>query len=247
MMARGHALGGMLVGCGVAAVVPFAPAPVRLLAVAATGGAALLPDLDIPSSTAARSLGLLTKLIARGVGAASLAIYHATRGEADPAGRANGHRLATHTLPACLLFGLLASLACLLHPLAGTSLLGVLGGLLGLGLRTAGASLALVAGGGAYYVLTTYPSWWWLFGVSVALGCLAHLGGDVVTPAGIPICWPREADGRRWRMVSTPATFGAGGDIETVVVTPVLGLCLVLAASAVTGVLPVLVSALSAV
>lgn len=245
-MGKGHALSGLIVGCGLAAVAPWAPGPVRLVVALTAGGAALLPDLDHPSSTAARSLGLATRLLARLIAAASLAIYHASRGEADPPHRSNGHRLATHTAPACLLFGLAAAAACLAHPLAGASLVALLTGLLGLGLRIAGASFALCTGGGAYWALTTYPGWWWLYGVAVAAGCAAHLAGDVVTPAGIPIAWPLLREGRRWEAISTPATFDAGGAVEVALVTPLLGVGLLVAASAASGFLSVLVTALGA-
>ena len=212
MLALGHTISGLLGGCLLIAAIPSAPVPVEALMVLTCGGAALLPDLDHPGSKAARSLGIVTRLLARMLDALSLAVYHATRSERDFATREGGHRLLTHTIPGCLLFGALASLACFLHPGAGASLLGLLAGLLGLGLKQAGASLALVTGGGAWWVLTTFPAWSAVYGVAVFVGCLSHLGGDVVTNSGIPLVWPIEVGGKRWHKVSTPATFDTGGE-----------------------------------
>src|SRR5689334_11070895 len=45
---------------------------------ALTSGAALLPDLDHPPSTVARSFGPVTKIVSRGVDAASVGIYNVT-------------------------------------------------------------------------------------------------------------------------------------------------------------------------
>jgi membrane-bound metal-dependent hydrolase YbcI (DUF457 family) len=243
MMARAHVLTGLLAGCGIVALVPSAPAPVRVLAVATAGGAALLADLDTPSSTAARSLGPVTRLLARGIGLACLAVYHATRTEADPASRQDGHRLATHTVPGCLLAASLAAAACLLHPAAGAAVLGLLGGLLGLGLRLAAAGLAVGTGALGWWTLTTHPGWWPLVAAAVLAGTLAHLAGDALTPAGLPLAWPLVTRGRRWHPVTAPVTFPAGGAEEALLVTPALLVATVAAGGAVAGVWPLLAAA----
>ena len=240
MIGRSHALCGILAGCGVAAVVPSAPWPVRILAVAVTGGAALLPDLDTPTSTAARSLGPVTRLAARAVAASSLAVYHATRTDADPADRRDGHRLATHTVPACLAAGAGVAVAAAAHPVGLVVVASLLAGLLGLGVRLCGASLAVLGGTVGWWATTQAPGWWWLYGAATTVGCLVHLAGDLVTKAGVPVWWPLQRGGRRWAPVTTPATFRAGGAEETAIVTPLLGVAVVLAAGGVSGVLPVL-------
>lgn len=246
-MSRNHALTGVLAGCGLAACLPAAPWPVRGLVVVVAGGAALLPDLDHPSGTAARSLGLVTRLLARGVAALSLVVYHATRADADPADRKGGHRTATHTVPACLAAGVTVAAAAASHPAVLVVVASLLAGLLGLGVRTCGASLAAVGGALAWWAASEHPGWWWVYGVAAAVGCLAHLGGDLVTPAGIPIWWPIERRGRRWAPVASPVTFPAGGAEETVIVTPLLLVAVAVAGAAVTGVLPVVWEAASAV
>lgn len=234
-MARNHALSGVLIGCGIAAVASAAPWPVRALVVATAGGAALLPDLDTPRSTAARSLGAVTRILARGVAAASLAVYHATRGEADPPGRRDGHRAATHTVPASLTAGAAAGVASLAHPAGAVVVASLLAGLLGLGVRVCGASLAAAGAMLGGWAATQHPGWWWLTGVAVAAGCLAHLAGDAVTPAGVPVCWPVSRGGRRWASVASPVTIPAGGAEEAAVVTPLLTVAVAVAAVGVAG------------
>lgn len=130
MMGRSHTLCGLIVGVGLAAAVPHAPLPVRLLLVPVTGGAALLPDLDHPSSKIAHSLGFLTRGIAKAIDEISVAIYHATRLDGDPSHREGGHRLITHTVPGCAFFGVESCVAELIHPIVGAIHLALLLGLL---------------------------------------------------------------------------------------------------------------------
>lgn len=246
MLGRQHATCGLLAGVGLAALVPAAPWPIRTLVVIVTGGSALLSDLDHPQATAARSLGLLTKLIAIGVDRVALAIYHATRGQRDPAGRESGHRLVTHTVPGCVLAGVLAGVLTMVSPIAGAVTCGVLAGLLALGLRQAGFGLAGATGALAWWGLTQEIRWWWLVPVAVTVGCLAHVAGDAVTTSGVPLLWPVTVGGQRWRPIRTPVTFAAGGPEETMLVAPLLTVGLLVAVSSVTGLLPVVVSAAAA-
>lgn len=245
-MGRSHALTGVLAGCGLAAAVPAAPWPVAALIVATTGGAALLPDIDHPSGTAARSLGLLTRILARGVSAACLAAYHATRLERDSGHRRDGHRTLSHTVPACVVAGCVVAVSCLVAPAAQVGVLALLAGLLALGVRECGVSLALAAGALAWWCATSYPHWWWVYGAATAVGCLIHLAGDAATPAGVPARWPVSRDGRRWETVCWPATFPAGGAVERVLVDPALVAGCVLAVSWVTGLAPAVLAAATA-
>lgn len=242
-MGRQHALTGLLAGVGIAALIPAAPLPIRALAVIVTGGASLLPDLDHPSATAARSLGLLTKTIAKLIDRMSLVIYHATREPGDPAGRASGHRLFTHTVAGCLLAGVLAGVLTVASPVAGAVACGLLAGLLGLGLRVAGFGLASATGGVAWFALTHHSGWWWLVPLCVAAGCVIHICGDAVTNTGVPLLWPLVRGGQRWGRIRTPVTFEAGGAEETRLVAPALVLGLGASVAQVTGVLPVVVQA----
>src|SRR5690606_1942141 len=176
-----------------------------------------------------RSGGFATRLLARGIDAASLAIYHATREGGDPAERRSGHRLVTHTIPGCLLASLVVASLCLLHPAAGGVVACLLARLLCLGLRKAGGGVALAAGGVAVWVLTQHFAWWWVLPVASFLGCLVHILGDTVTNSGTPLLWPLARGGRRWRLLTTPWTFGAGGAFELVIVAPCLLVCCLLA------------------
>lgn len=257
ILGKQHALSGILAGIGVAAIVPGAPVSWRLLAVAVTGGAALLPDLDCPQATAARSLGIVTKTIARGVEAASLRAYYATRTRRDPADRLSGHRLLTHTMPASLLFASLAA-ACLLHPIAGGIAVGLLVGLLGVIFnarltrwvrllarsvgrpipRWVGVSpgfiLVLAGGLGGWKLLTDDAGWWWLIPLCVVVGCVVHILGDTITNSGTPLLWPLTLGNRRWRLFTT-RWFAAGDEFELRRVAPVLVGALVVATFSVLG------------
>lgn len=147
MMGRSHALCGLTVGVGLAAAFPYAPLPVRLLVVPVCGGAALLPDLDHVSSKIAHSLGFITRFLAKVTDEISVAVYHATRLDGDPAHREGGHRLITHTLPGCLFFGVECGVAELVHPILGAVHLALLLGLLTGWVRQLGRKVHRVAGG----------------------------------------------------------------------------------------------------
>jgi membrane-bound metal-dependent hydrolase YbcI (DUF457 family) len=247
MMGRQHALTGVLAGVGFAAAVPAAPTPIRALLVVVTGGAALLPDLDHPSATAARSLGVLTKVIAIGMDRLALSVYHATRGPRDTAARESGHRLFTHTLPACVLAGGVVGLLVLVYPVLVALVAALLAGLLALGFKRAGGVLAIGAGLVTWWALTQHPGWSWLFPAAVTLGCAVHIMGDMVTNSGVPVLWPIERAGKRWAPVRTPVTFNAGGPEEQLVVAPLLLLAVALSVSWSTGLLAVVVSAVAAI
>ena len=221
-MGKSHAISGVLAGVGVAAAIPSAPVPVRVLAVAVTGGAALLPDLDHKSSTAARSLGIVTRLLARALDAASLAIYHATREGSDPGDRMSGHRLVTHTVPGCLLAAVLVAVCCLVHPVAAAVVVCLLVGLLGLGVKVLGGGTALAAGGASWWMFEYASSWWWVLPLATFVGCVVHVLGDTMTNSGTPLWWPLMRNGRRWRLVTTPVTFSTGDHVETALVAPLL-------------------------
>jgi len=167
-------------------------------------GAGLLPDIDHPNGRIAGTLGPVTRVLCRWVSRAS-----------------GGHRHATHSLAFAVamgaLMGLLAS-----HVRYGwwAALFILVGfGLRGLGLDFEGHEFAsgvkdCVTAGVAVYLMhgldlsfAAYP---------VALGCLAHLIGDCLTPRGCLLLWPLN-----WRMetVLVPRT---DGRVERLVVVPLL-------------------------
>jgi len=245
MMCTSHVAGALTVGVGFAAVLDHAPLPIRALAVVVTGGAGLLPDLDHPGGKASRSLGFVTRYLARAVKEVAVSVYQATRTDEDPPGAGGGHRKLTHTIPGALGFGLIALAAVLAHPLGGAIVGGLMCGLMSLGFRSLGFGFTLAGGWLTWWALGTYHGWWWAVPVAVSLGAMAHIGCDAFTNAGVPILWPATRHGQRWYRVKTPATFGTGSVVETQVVTRLLWLTLGCTVGLVTGVLPALVRAVA--
>lgn len=208
-------------------------------------GAALLPDIDHPSGTVARSLppfsGWLSRIVARLSG---------------------GHRRGTHSVIGLLMFTLLAWLsqnAALpvgrgLRWLAQSSDAGttpaVVGALPGqvwplaavlsvlliafavkvltfLPDRVSHANW-LVALGLGVVVATNPPDHPWWFVVAVALGCAVHMLGDMVTTQGIHLLWPLRPRlpvsatfYRGKSFVRFPVLGNAGSGMELAVLTPI--------------------------
>jgi membrane-bound metal-dependent hydrolase YbcI (DUF457 family) len=198
---RNHALSGLLAWLAVAP--PAAEAmghPLALPVVAAgalvTAGAAVLPDIDHPGSSASRTLGPVSQLTALGVAAV-----------------AGGHRQRTHSLAFVALAGGAAALAAAAGP-GGAGVIAGLGAALAVrligprpwrsGLGPLGVAVAV-----GWSVATAVPVGSWL-PAAVVLGSLVHLLGDVVTAEGVPLLWP--ARGR----VAVPL-LRSGGPGETVV------------------------------
>lgn len=243
MLGKSHAICGLLAGVGLDALIPTAPLPVKGLVVLSAGGAALLNDLDHPAATAARSLGIVTKVIAIGVDQASLALYYATATAGDPPDRKSGHRLATHTVPFCILAGGLIAVLGLVSPIAVAVVVALLAGLLAQGIKVAGTGLFFTTLAVSCWVLTQEPGWSWLVSLAVTVGCLVHLAGDWVTNSGLPVLWPLVSQGKRWRLVHAPVTFAAGDAVETSLVRPLLVVGLIGAVAWETGLLGVVVEA----
>lgn len=210
MMGRTHAISGTTAWAIATAAAPelgFHPRP----AVIATGlltaaGAALLPDLDHPEATIARTFGSLSHAAATFVERVS-----------------GGHRHATHS---AAFIG-----ACYAAVWLGTTTLGILFAvplllvlfafaLRALGIRRSNVLLLAVACTLAA-VLAVAPSpsrivhsdYGWL-PTAVALGAAMHLIGDCLTPEGCPLLWPRAT---RYRFPLIPRT---GGRIERWVFVP---------------------------
>ena len=188
MMARTHALSGAAGWLAAtplihgAAGVSLGPNEVIAGAVV-TAGAALLPDLDHPQATVSRALGPVSQLLSRGVHAA-----------------AGGHRQATHSLLFVVAVGVAmwALVEVNAEPVLGTAVAGLC---VGLAIRAVGPK-QMHSGG---WLDLTLIAWTLvLTGVGVALvgtlawlpfavtgGVVLHLVGDLVTPRGVPLLWPR--------------------------------------------------------
>lgn len=61
-----------------------------------------------------------------------------------------------------------------------------------------------------------------LWGITVAVGCLAHVFGDMLTMSGCPILWPLKIDGMRWHQVRSPIPFRTDSMVEHMLVVPAL-------------------------
>lgn len=173
-MGKTHALSGVTIALGYTALgLPYAPTAWPSIAAFAvvTAGGAMLPDLDHPQSSAARSWGPLTRLLARLVARVS-----------------GGHRHGTHTAACALLVGVLAHAA----GLAGGWWLLVplfLAASLALGTVMGGLRNEVAAAGLAVSVHLGEVDARWL-GVALGIGCLAHCLGDLLTPERFRFLWP---------------------------------------------------------
>lgn len=178
MLGRHHAVfGGALFAaaastCASAEAMQLRPEQL-MVGVAVAMGAALVPDLDEPGSSASRSFGLVGRLGARVVARAT-----------------GGHRGGTHTIP-CLLGAVVVTFLLTASPVATAVLLGLLV-TVGLdvlrrvpegmewlaGLAVAFLSADLVSPGALWPALTVGAGW------------LSHMVGDTLTPHGVPWLWP---------------------------------------------------------
>lgn len=160
--------------------------PEVLAGTVVAAGAALLPDIDHPSATIARSAGAASKLATSAVSSAA------------------GHRGATHTLLAVVAFTLLGAVATWLDwswhaPVVGQVQVGaviVVTVLCAIAVR----AMKLVRGGlmpwlvgigcGLLTAVAAPETSIWL-PVAIGLGALVHLLGDLATTDGIPFpTWP---------------------------------------------------------
>jgi membrane-bound metal-dependent hydrolase YbcI (DUF457 family) len=181
-----HALSG---ATALLAAVPFlhlhSPAEVAVGAVCAAG-AGLLPDMDHHSATPARAFGFPSRALAWLVGKVS-----------------GGHRHATHSLVGLAAF---TGLAWWVTHVRGWPLIVLMTLLAGMAVRALGPKprdrrwrldYADVAG----LVHAAGLGWvaWRLVGSgmdlrvvpwAVAVGCAAHIAGDMLTPEGCPLFWP---------------------------------------------------------
>lgn len=229
-MGRTHAATGLLAGLLVGPLVGLHGIPEVAPFAATCAGYALLPDLDHPSSTATRKLGMVTEAISAGLRAMSRALYRATKGPRDE-DWSGEHRHATHTL----IFAGLAGGLCW----ASTSMWGgwAVAAWLGFGLLLAYDRLGWLAlvsfsvgavawipriiTGSALAVLDQSSGW---LGAAVALGCVVHCLGDALTESGCPFLFPLYIRGETWYEIRPPAwlRFRTGTPVETAVIYPLV-------------------------
>jgi len=220
MLGPSHAATGLLTGAAVGTLLGSHVADPFICA-AVGAGAALLPDLDEPGSTVGRSLGAATEGVSRLLRSASRAAYEATATPYElKAGKDGGHRHLTHTIPAVLVFGLLAWGLAAVAPI-GMGLVVFSMAALGLGTvaramtkmgplrkrKLAASVIAILAATGAMFAGGGAS---WLIGVTVAVGSLTHILGDWLTRSGVPLAWPLKIRGKRWWMFRSPMPFHTG-------------------------------------
>ncbi|WP_338037819.1 metal-dependent hydrolase [Nocardiopsis halotolerans] len=239
-MGTSHAATGVLTGAGVGVLLQADPLSTVTCALIG-GGAALLPDLDEPGSTAGRSLGRVTELLSRRLRDASRAVYGRTATAVElRRPQEGGHRYLTHTLPACAVFGALAGTVALVPLGAGLVVFALAALGLGTVLRSARRlgsprkrerTAVGVAGilGACTLLVDGYGPPAWLVGLLVFAGALTHVLGDWLTRSGVPLAWPFVVRGRRWWMFRSPVPFTTGeSPVETgirtgsLIITPIM-------------------------
>jgi membrane-bound metal-dependent hydrolase YbcI (DUF457 family) len=194
MLGHDHALSGALVFAGVAPLLPVSG--VHLAAgVALTAGAGVLPDIDEPGSTIARTFGFMTAAFAwivhkisgghrKGthslLGLALLTAGAWAAGSWQRTAWGAGGRLAEpwHLVPAGVILALLFS--------AGLRALHI-GGHHG---DAAGIALAALAVWKSWDLAVVTARHLPVLAVCTALGMLVHLAGDMCTHDGCPLLYP---------------------------------------------------------
>ncbi|WP_072816151.1 metal-dependent hydrolase [Rhodococcus zopfii] len=252
VMGPTHAMSGAAVGLAAAAVLPTGWGGPSSLAetfawAGVCAGSALLPDLDHPQSTVARSFGVVSQIASEGINAVSVA-FHGLTGTRRDGTRSDGHRTLTHTLLFAVVLGVVVSV--LVATFRKPAIIGTLFLTLGLAIRglagdwskkqgwlavTLAAALLSVIAWQAFHTETGSVS----LGVAVALGCITHCIGDGITREGIPFLAPLvTVNGKRWWEFTLPSLLRirADGPFEKVVLLPALTVAtVVLAVLAVPG------------
>jgi len=250
-----HATSGAVLGLVVAGYVPqvlgVSPSAGTVVTFAAVcAGAALLPDLDHPSSTATRHFTVASFLACNVVRPLSGLVYRLTRARRDT-GKGT-HRGLTHTVVGAALLGLAINLASTrwgTPVLIGTLFVCLALAIKGLDAIVPGPPSLVIAAGLTFAVEQYVPGGTagtagWL-GTAVTLGMIVHSVGDAITESGAPLLWPLPIRHRRWYPVGSPRPmrFRTGGRVEAWVVAPALTVAaFVLAMLVVPGVAPALFS-----
>lgn len=218
VMGPTHAMSGAAVGLAIAQLLPAewggVTTPQEAFVYAGlTAGAALLPDLDSPQATVARSFGMVSQVVSRGVENISQGFVNLTRGRKDPRCN-NGHRTLTHTVWFAFAAG--AGAVALISAYEKPAVIGLLFFLLSLAIRGLlpewskkhdwiGVTLAAAAlAYGAWYFIPA-ASLGLVMGSAVTAGVVTHLVGDMATKRGIPLFAPfAPLKGRRWWSLRLP-------------------------------------------
>jgi len=230
-MAPGHSLSGLALGLGVASLPFFG---FNLVDIALIGillaGAALLPDLDIPMSTAStlfwpRRLNLkqIYNPVSIFIEKICVFVYQSTSTPKDIY-RHGGHRTLTHTIAFGLFFGGIVWVSSsILYINYAISFV-----LICLALRGVFAKYTGRHGKPFVYLISSVPIALMplgyidplnplLLAIIVTLGIIIHNLGDGITNSGIPFLWPVKIKGQRWYRFKLPL-FETGSDFEKIFV-----------------------------
>lgn len=226
-------------------------------------GAALMPDLDAVQSTSINTLGAVGSLLSKSMRAFSSIVQNTIKSSGDSSG-ADPHRGFWHTILSAFLIGALtwgltsidtpfftimdvevsialfivvfiifisiqlfiASLLKSVHKKAKKNL----GGKVLVRLGSLFISILLVS------MLPKDLSYNWV-GAAVTFGWLAHLVGDMMTVAGVPVLFPLKHKGKRWWNFRLPLGIRAGGFIEMSILIPLFIIIIIVSAI---GVIPML-------
>jgi membrane-bound metal-dependent hydrolase YbcI (DUF457 family) len=243
-----HATSGAVVGLAVAGYAPalagIEPSAGTIVTFAAVcAGAALLPDLDHPTSMATKRFAVASWIACHAVRPLSGLLYDLTRGRRDT-GKGT-HRGFTHTAVGAVLLGLAVNVASAkwgTPVLIGTLFVCLALAIKGLDALVPGPPSLVIAAGLTYGVEEFVPGGTagtvgWL-GTAVTVGMLVHSIGDAITETGAPLLWPLPIRRRRWYPVGSPRPlrFRTGGAVEAWLVAPALTLAtFVLAAMVIPG------------
>lgn len=255
MLGVSHATSGAALGLAVAGYAPqvlgIEPAAGTVVTFAAVcAGAALLPDLDHPSSTATKHFTAASFLASIVVRPQSGLVYRLTRARRDT-GKGT-HRGLTHTVVGAALLGLTINLASARWGppvLIGTLFVCLALAIKGLDAIVPGPPSLVIAAGLTFAVEQYVPGGTagtagWL-GTAVTLGMIVHSVGDAITESAAPLLWRLPIRHRRWYPVGSPRPmrFRTGGRVEAWLVAPALTVAtFVLAMLVVPGVAPALFS-----
>lgn len=216
-LGRTHLLGGAALGLAAADVTGDESLTQALATVTIAAGAALLNDLDTPSSTASHALGRVSQRLASGIQWLSETAFELTATPVDHRYGSSVHRALTHTLAFALLLAV-GSWQLARVGIPGVWLIALVAAVPALRAvtdRLRGAVLISTAAGVAVLVAAAAPSAVSV-GVAVGAGLLSHDLLDGCTTMGVPLLWPLKLWGMRWRRVGLPRflRFHTGGPVE---------------------------------
>lgn len=200
-MGKSHLLlgGAGFLGIGAPALAWFGVAlsPSQLAAgTIVCAGAAMLPDMDHPQATVSRSLGRVSQFLAKYL-----------------AKLFGGHRNGTHSI----LFAVAVAigLKALLETPGSWAAIAICFFFSSLVVKvlteTSGIISAILSAVIALTLVSINPDIEWIY-LAVALGCLLHDLGDVLTPEGVPPAWPLSK-----RRLSIPIIGHTGDKRETMI------------------------------